>query len=63
MHKQKEEPTIVVVEINAQASKPPRPLNYPYHICGIVGHKLINCPKFSEMKIIFNDKGGKAIVN
>jgi hypothetical protein len=61
VHKQKEEPIIVVVEANAQVSKPPRPLNYPYHICGIVCHKLINCSKFNEMKIIFKDKGGKVI--
>jgi hypothetical protein len=61
VHKQKKEPIIVVVEVNAQASKAPRPLNFPYHICGIVGYKLINCPKFNKMKIIFKDKGGKAI--
>jgi hypothetical protein len=44
-----------------KANKPLRPLNYLYHICGIVGHKLINSPKFIEMKSIFKDKGGKTI--
>jgi hypothetical protein len=61
VHKRKEEATIVVAKVYAQASKPLRPLNYPYHICGIVGHKLTNCSKFSEMKNIFKDKGAKAI--
>lgn len=38
----KEEPIIVAIEVTTQVSKPPRPLNYPYHIYGIVGHKLTN---------------------
>ncbi len=45
----KEEPIIVVIEATTQVSKPPRPLNYPCHIYGIVGHKLTNCPRFREM--------------
>jgi hypothetical protein len=45
----KEEPIVTIVKVNAQATKPPRPLNYPCHICGIVGHKLTKCPKFDEM--------------
>jgi hypothetical protein len=48
----KEDPTIVVAKATTQAGKPPRPLNYPCHICGIVGHKLTNCPSFSEMESI-----------
>jgi hypothetical protein len=39
----KEEPTIVATKVATQTSKPPRLLNYPCHICGIVGHKLTNC--------------------
>ncbi len=58
---QKEEPTIVI-EINAHVGKPSRPLNYPCHICGILGHKLMNCPKFNEMQTMFKDKG-KTIEN
>ncbi len=45
----KEELIVTIVKVNAQAAKPPRPLNYPCHICGIVGHKLTKCPKFDEM--------------
>jgi hypothetical protein len=50
---------IVVVEVIAQVGKPSKPLNYPCHICGIVGHKLMNSPRFGEMEIMFKDKGGK----
>ncbi len=57
----KEEPTIVI-DINGHVGKPPRPLKYPCHICGIVGHKLTNCPKFREMQTMFKDKG-KTIEN
>jgi hypothetical protein len=44
-------------------SKPLRPLNYVCHVCGILGHKLSNCPKFCEMQTIFKDKGGKTTKN
>ncbi len=53
----KEELIVTIVKVNAQAAKPPRPLNYPCHICGIVGHKLTKCPKFDEMWIMFKGKG------
>ncbi len=61
MYKQKEGGMyyIVVVEVIAQVGKPPKPLNYPCHICGIVGHKLMNSPRFGEMEIMFKNKGGK----
>jgi hypothetical protein len=44
-------------------SKPPTPLNYACHVCGILGHKLTNCPKFCKMKTMFKDKGGKTTKN
>jgi hypothetical protein len=44
-----------------QVGKPPRPLNYPSHIYGIVGHKLMNCPRFGEMQNMLKDKGGQTI--
>jgi hypothetical protein len=47
--KKKEEPTITATKATIQVGKPPRSLNYPCHICGIVGHKLMNCPRFKEM--------------
>jgi hypothetical protein len=60
-NKKKEEPTIVVIEATTQAYKPPRLVNYPYHIYGIVGHKLTNCPRFDEMQSMFKDKGSQSI--
>jgi hypothetical protein len=52
----KVEPTIIVTKINAQVVKPPKPLTYPWQICGIVGHKLTNCRKFGEIQTIFKNK-------
>jgi hypothetical protein len=56
----KEEPIVSAIKVTTQVGKPPTLLNYPYHICGIVGHKLINCPRFGEMQSMFKDKGGQS---
>jgi hypothetical protein len=29
-----------------------------FSICGIVGHKLTNYPRFGEMQTMFKDEGG-----
>ncbi len=57
----KEELTVATTKPTTHASKPPRSLNYPYHICGIVSHKLTNCLRFDEMQNILKDKGDKSI--
>ncbi len=59
----KKKPNVFISKVNAQASKPPKPLNYPCHICGIVGHKLTNYLKFVKMQTMFKDKGRKTIKN
>jgi hypothetical protein len=56
--KKKEDPIVIAIETIIRVDKPPRPLNYPCHICGIVGHKLINCPRFGEMQTMFKYKRG-----
>ncbi len=56
----KEEPIVDVTKVTIQVSKPPRLINYPCHICGIVGHKLTNCPRFNEMQSMFKDKGNQS---
>jgi hypothetical protein len=56
----KEEPTIIVIEATTKVGKPPRPLNHPCHICGIVGHKLMNYPRFDQMQSMFKDKKGQS---
>jgi len=55
-NKKKEEHTIITTETTIQIGKAPRPLNYVFHICGIVGHKLTNYLKFGEMQSMFKDK-------
>jgi len=61
--RKKEETIVAIVEVNTQVAKLLRPLNYPCHIYGIVGHKLTKCLNFVEMQTMFKDKGGKNIEN
>ncbi len=35
--------------------------SYASHICGLNGHKKINCPKFAEMQQMFHGKFGTTI--
>jgi hypothetical protein len=32
-------------------------MKYYYHICGDTGHKIIDCPKYSDMQNMFKNKG------
>jgi hypothetical protein len=48
-YKSKEEPSITAIEATTQVGKPAIQLNHPCHICGIVGHKLMNYPRFGQM--------------
>ncbi len=61
MNMLKEEPYVATIKATTQVGKPPKPLNYPFHICGTIGHKLMNCPSFGEMQTMFKDKGCKTI--
>lgn len=54
----KEEPILAITKATTQAGKPPNPI---LHICGIVGHKLTNCPRFGEMQSMFKGKRGQSI--
>jgi hypothetical protein len=56
----KEKPIVTATKATTQVGKPPRLLNYPCHICGIVGHKLMNYPRFGEMQNMLKDKGGQS---
>jgi hypothetical protein len=31
-------------------------MRYSYHICDGTGHKIIDCPKYSDMKNMFKNK-------
>ncbi len=58
-NKKREEPTIAITETTIQVGKALIPLNYPCHICGIMGHKVRNYLKFNEMQNMFKDKGSQ----
>ncbi len=34
-------------------------MKYSYHICGEIGHKIINCPKYNDIQNLFKNKGMK----
>jgi len=49
-----------LAKINTHTSKPPRPLNYPCHICGIMGHKLTKYSKFGKMQTCLRTEVAKS---
>ncbi len=50
--KKKEQTT----EAAQQNQKPQKTSLYAYHICGLNGHKMIDCPKFIEVQKMFHRK-------
>jgi hypothetical protein len=38
------------------SQKPQKTSSYACHICGLNGHKMIDCPKFVEMQRMFHGK-------
>jgi hypothetical protein len=36
-------------------------MKYSYHICGDIGNKMINYPRYNDMQNIFKNKGVKTI--
>jgi hypothetical protein len=36
-------------------------MRYSFHICGDIGHKIIDCPKYNDMQNMFKNKGVKTI--
>jgi hypothetical protein len=52
--KMKKEQTIVATtKASQQNQKPQKTSSYACHICGLNGHKMTNCPKFTEMQRCF----------
>ncbi len=54
--------TFSSTKVNAHSSKPPRPLNYPCHICGI-RPQIDKIFKVWENANLFMDEGGKITNN
>ncbi len=36
-------------------------MRYSYHICGDIGHKIVDCLKYNDMHNMFKNKGVKLI--
>jgi hypothetical protein len=47
--KKKKQTMVVTIEATQPNQKPHKTSSYACHICGLNGHKMIDCPKFAEM--------------
>jgi len=45
---------VVAIKATQQSQKPQKTSSYASHICGLNGHKMIDCPKFTKMQKIFH---------
>jgi hypothetical protein len=54
--KKKGQPTMAIIKAIQQKSKIVEDILYACHICGLNGHKVIDCPKFIEMQKMFHGK-------
>jgi hypothetical protein len=52
----KEDLVSIVSEVIIQQIKVQRHVKYSYHICGDTRHKIIDCPKYSDMQNMFKNK-------
>lgn len=59
----KGELVVIVLEVIVKSSKSPKPMNYPCHIYRVIGHKMVDCSRFSEMQNLFKDKNVKLAKN
>jgi hypothetical protein len=49
MYNKKKNLIPIVYEVTTEHIEIQRPMTYSYHICGDTRHKIINCPKYSDM--------------
>ncbi len=54
---------VIVLEVIAKSNKSLKPMNYPCHIYSVIGHKMVDCTRFSEMQNLFKDKNVKLAKN
>ncbi len=47
---------VATTKVAQPSEKPQKKSSYACHICGLNGHKLIDCPKFVEMQRIIHGK-------
>jgi hypothetical protein len=54
--KKKELTTVVTTKATQPSQKTNKTSSYAWHICGLNGHKVIDCPKFVKMQKMFHGK-------
>jgi hypothetical protein len=47
---------VATIKATQPSQKPQKTSSYACHICGLNGHKMIDCPKFDEMQKMFHGK-------
>jgi predicted metal-binding protein len=55
----KEDLVYAIFEVTTQHIKVQKRVRYSCHICGDTRHKIINCPKYIDMRNMFKNKGVK----
>ncbi len=54
--KKKKQTTVITIEVAQPNQKTQKTSSYACHICGLNGHKMMNCPKFVEIYKMFHGK-------
>ncbi len=54
--KKKEQTIVATTKVAQQNQKPQKTSSYAYHICGLNGHKMTNCPNLIEMQKMCHGK-------
>ncbi len=52
----KEQTRVAITKVAQPSQKPQKTFLYACRICGLNGHKMIDCPKFIEMQKMFHGK-------
>ncbi len=55
-NKKKEQTTTAITKVTQPNQKRQKTFLYACHIYGLNGHKMTNCPKFTEMQKMFHGK-------
>jgi hypothetical protein len=54
--KKKEQTIMATIKVAQPSQKTQKTSIYAYHIYGLNGHKMTNCPKFAKMQKMFHGK-------